>query len=325
VPGIDGLRAALEALPLRIDNVLVHSSHVALSSYADGPRPTSTVTLQGDGASGYGEHVGWTDASHAAFRDSAAAVPRGSWLLGAWAARLASLPPYDRAALEAAAIDLALRQHGTNLPRFVALVPRPVRYVVSFARVADPVAEAERLVRGDLELKIDADPAWSDETWRRLAALDRVAVIDFKQEGDVADHERAHGCMRDAWIEDPRPGSVAWSPALLRRLSADAPVTSVAALEALAPAPAAVNVKPARMGGVLEAITCLELCQRRGLAAYVGGMFEVGVGRQQSLALAALACPDGPNDIAPLLGEGPRTARLIVDANAPGLGGDPLP
>jgi O-succinylbenzoate synthase len=105
----------------------------------------------------------------------------------------------------------------------------------------------------------------------------------------------------------------------------DAPVTSVAALAALAPAPAAVNVKPARMGGVLEAIACLELCHRRGLAANVGGMFEVGVGRQHSLALAALACPDGPNDIAPLLGEGPRTARLIVDANAPGLGGDPLP
>ena len=49
----------------------------------------------------------------------------------------------------------------------------------------------------------------------------------------------------------------------------------------------------------------------------------MGVARQQSLVLAALACPDGPNDIAPLLWVDPRPTRLVVDAKAPGFGGDP--
>ena len=48
-------------------------------------------------------------------------------------------------------------------------------------------------------------------------------------------------------------------------------------------------------------------------------MFEVGVGRRQLLALAALACPDGPNDIAPLRSEGPRPRRLIVSSGHVGF------
>lgn len=321
--GIEGLRAALEELPVQIDEVQVHVSHASIPSYPGGARPTSVVTLRGRGASGYGEHVGWTDAEHAGFRQAAAGVSLGSWKLGAWAKALASRPAYDRAALEAAALDLALRQRGTTLLEFSGATPVPVRYVVSFERVDDPVAMAERIAGGSVELKVDADSAWPDETWRRLAAGGRIAVIDFKLTGDAADHERASRHAPEAWIEDPRPGTVPWSPTLQRRLSADAAVTSTAALDTLVPVPAAVNVKPARMGGVLEAIACLESCRARGIPTYIGGMFEVGVGRKLSAVLATLACPESPNDIAPLLGEGPRPPRLLVDANAPGLAGDP--
>jgi hypothetical protein len=81
-----------------------------------------------------------------------------------------------------------------------------------------------------------------------------------------------------------------------------------------------VNVKPARMGSVLEALTCLARCAAEGIPTYMGGMFEVGIGRAQLRALAALACPDGPNDVAPLVGEPGRTARLGVDEDAPGFG-----
>ena len=78
------------------------------------------------------------------------------------------------------------------------------------------------------------------------------------------------------------------------------------------------NLKPARMGGVLEALACATRCAAEGIALYMGGMFEVGVGRTQLRALAALLCPDGPNDIAPLL-ETVRPARLPVDGTAPGF------
>lgn len=325
MPGTDGLHAALEQLELRIDDIDVQFRNVELASYPGGARPTSTVRIHGDGASGYGEHVGWTIDEHSALAEAAARVSRGAWSVGEWAARLRDLPAYDRTALEAAAIDLALRQCGTSLLMLARVAPRPVRYVLSFATPCDPVAHIQALACEHLEVKIDADASWTDDTWRRLAALERIAVIDFKQTGQVEDHERASRHVRDAWIEDPQPGAVAWSDDLRKRLSFDSPVTSVAALAALASPPAAVNVKPARMGGVLEAVDCLEHCRRRGIPVYIGGMFEVGAGRRLSLALAALACPDAPNDIAPLAFERTLPARLTIDSSEPGLAGDPLP
>ncbi len=282
------------------------------------------MTLSGENHSGRGEHVGWTEEEHAAFGAAVSAVSAGTFSVGEWTSRLAGLAAYDRAALEAAAIDLALVQHGTSLFDLCGMQPAPVRYAISFAAVADPVAEAGSLDAGSLPLKIDADPAWKDDTWSALATLGTVAVVDFKLLGDAADHERACRHLPDAWIEDPRPGAGAWSPQLIARLSADAAVTSMRALDALEPAPAAVNIKPARIGSVLEAIDCLARAAERNLQTYIGGMFEVGVGRRQLLALAALACPDGPNDIAPLFPlpmKGARPQRLVADSGRPGFGG----
>jgi hypothetical protein len=39
-------------------------------------------------------------------------------------------------------------------------------------------------------------------------------------------------------------------------------------------------------------------CERRDILVYVGGMFEVGVGRRQLRDLASVLCPDAPNDLA---------------------------
>jgi hypothetical protein len=312
VRATEGLRARVEALTVRVDEASVHIGPVALPSYPGGLRPHSTVTLAGAGERGCGEHVGWSDEVHAAF--ASRPIPSGTSTIGEWSARLRARPPYERAALEAAAIDLALRQHRTSLFELAGVAPAPVRYVVSFARAADPVAEARHVAAGELEVKVDADPGWDEFTWRRLASLLQVAVVDFKMVGRIADHERAHAHVPDAWIEDPKPGRGPWSPSLLARLSADADVTSVAALDALIPRPAAVNVKPARMGGVLESISCLVRCRAEGIATYVGGMFEVGVGRAQLLTLASIFCPDGPNDIAPLLVTGSRPPRLVARA-----------
>jgi L-alanine-DL-glutamate epimerase-like enolase superfamily enzyme len=131
--------------------------------------------------------------------------------------------------------------------------------------------------------------------------------------------ERVHRHMPTAWIEDPRPGDTPWSASLRARIVADAPVISVDALAALPLRPAAVNVKPARMGGVLAALDCLAHCAQHRIPTYIGGMFEVDVGRTQLQVLAALACPDGPNDVAPLRGGLPQ-GRLLPDGVGPGFG-----
>ena len=324
-PGPDAvaarLRAALAGLDLTVDAVSVARDDADVPSYPDGPRPSSVVALEGGRHSGRGEHVGWTAADHARFAAAAPdAVPRGRSRLGEWPAALAALPRYDRAALEAAAIDLALRQHAVGLLALAGAAPRSIRYVVSFARVADPAAEAR--AQGAVELKVDADPAWDEEVLRRLAAAGRVAVVDWKGGGDHAAHLRAHACFPDALVEDPAPEGRPWPASLEARLAVDAALERATDLDALPLRFVAANLKPARMGGVLELLEAASRCAAHGMTIYLGGMFEVAVGRRQLHALAAALCPDGPNDVAPIARAGAAAARppRLPVGDAPGFG-----
>ena len=105
-------------------------------------------------------------------------------------------------------------------------------------------------------------------------------------------------------------------------MSFDAPVGCASDLATLPRRPAAINLKPARMGGVLELLAAAAACAADDVPVYLGGMYEIGVGRAQLWALAALLSPEGPNDVAPLApGAGGRPARLTVDAGAIGFGG----
>jgi hypothetical protein len=90
-------------------------------------------------------------------------------------------------------------------------------------------------------------------------------------------------------------------------VSLDADITTPTALDGAAPF--ACNLKPARMGSLLDAVRTAARCERRGIAVYVGGMFEIGVGRRQLRELAAVLCPDAPNDLAPIaLADPPATS-----------------
>ena len=77
------------------------------------------------------------------------------------------------------------------------------------------------------------------------------------------------------------------------------------------------------MGGFLELLRGLDAVPSGTGRAYFGGMFEVGPGREQARQLAAIFCPDAPNDLAPfhggassLQGESPSVIRL----DQPGFG-----
>lgn len=318
------LAARIEALPLRVQRVDCAIAPVAVPSYPDGPRPSSTLILEGDGAAGRGEHVGWSPAAHEGFAARARALPlAGCATVGAASAlaRARLGEPYDRAALEAAAIDLALRQASTDLFALAGTTPRPVRYVLSFERVADPLGRArlELAPNAQLELKVDADPGWSEDVLAGLAALARVAVLDFKQSGDRAAHLRAHRLLPDALLEDPLPGDAPWPASLRARLALDAAITSATRVAELAERPAAINLKPSRVGGVLESLRVAAACAERAIDVYLGGMFEVGVGRVLVQTLASLLSPDGPNDVAPIgrAGAPPERPSRLLPAPPP--------
>ena len=328
----DRLRRRLEGLAVDIEVLDGQPAAVELPSYPDGPRPTSTLVLHGRGCAGRGEHVGWTAAAHAAFLDACArAVPRGRRTLGALREALRERlgHPHDRAAVEAAAIDLALRQQGESLATLSGSTPQPVRYVVSFGRCADPMPEAlrEQAARTGQELKLDVEPTWSDATLAALADLGVVAVLDWKTSGDADAHERFHRAFPAALLEDPAldpQQSSSRSPSLLRHVSFDQSLVRAADVDAFPIRPAAVNIKPARMGGVLEALEAIARASRQGIEVYFGGMFEVGVGRTQLLSLASLFSPAAPNDIAPIArtdAPAPRPWRLLPAApEIPGFG-----
>jgi O-succinylbenzoate synthase len=60
-----------------------------------------------------------------------------------------------------------------------------------------------------------------------------------------------------------------------------------------------VCIKPARLGGLGEALDAVAWCTGHGVPWWIGGMFESGVGRRVTTAVAALAGPSLPGDLAP--------------------------
>jgi O-succinylbenzoate synthase len=59
------------------------------------------------------------------------------------------------------------------------------------------------------------------------------------------------------------------------------------------------SVKPARIGGVLAAARAASRCAGAGVPCFVGGMFELGIGRAAALAVASLDACDLPTDLGP--------------------------
>ena len=165
-----------------------------------------------------------------------------------------------------------------------------------------------------LAIKVDVDPAWDAATAAALAALPGVAVLDFKGRGDAPLAKVLSSHFPAALFEDPPAGTAH------ARIARDASLGDAAAVGAALARGEAVNLKAPRMGGPLQVLRALELVHARpGAIAYLGGMFEVDVGRTQARQLGALFCADGPNDLAPLQGAG-GARRMTVRLDTPGFG-----
>lgn len=304
----------LARLPVVIEAHSVDIGSVPIEGYyGREPRPTGQVSLVGAGHLGRGENVDWTPEDQRRFatvcRELVPRVVRpNATSIGAVARALreSGAHSYHRAAIEAAVIDLALRQLSTDLFELSGRRSRPIRLCFSIGREEvereGPLAAVERLlaVRPEARVKIDCPPAgWSAPTWRALAATGRIVIVDFKREAAPGQVDLAHSVLPDAWLEDP-PAHLDGVPS---RVALDGYVTEVADLEDPPLSLAAVNVKASRLGGPLEALAVLERCRRSGWLAYFGGMFEVGVGRRQARVLASLFTAGAWNDLGPLTAE----------------------
>jgi L-alanine-DL-glutamate epimerase-like enolase superfamily enzyme len=221
---------------------------------------------------------------------------------------------YRRWGLESAALDLALRQAGRSLHELLGREPQPVTFVVSSRMGEPPTIDpvARRLARYPaLRFKLDATPAWTDELIAELQATGAVDSIDFKgaYKGTAVDtptdpelYRRIAHAFPDAWLEDPDLETDDARSALAahqERITWDAPIHSVEDILAAPVMPRTVNLKPSRFGSLESLFAAYEFCEQRGMGAYGGGQYELGVGRGHVQLLAALFHPHAPNDIAP--------------------------
>jgi hypothetical protein len=161
-----------------------------------------------------------------------------------------------------------------------------------------------------LRFKLDVHEAWTDETVEALARTGAVQIVDFKGRYGLdveapdrlpALYERVLAGLPDALVEDPHdlPEVTAVLEPHADRVSYDAPVHTVADLDAQPVGARTFNIKPSRVGRLQDLFALYAACEERGLALYGGGMGELGVARGQVQLLAAMFSPDGPNDIAP--------------------------
>jgi hypothetical protein len=229
-------------------------------------------------------------------------------------------PPGRARALAAAAGDgglprlpaLGLRKRGLSLAEAVGREPRLLRFVVSL-RLGEPSSvEPVRRLLADYpgtRFKLDPVPDWTPELVAELAGLG-VDVVDLKGQyrGTVVDNPPDPELYRlvadgfpDAWIEDPALDEQT-DPVLephRGRVTWDAPIHSVADIEALPFAPRTVNIKPSRFGQVERLFAAYDYCAEREIGMYGGGQFELGVGRGQIQYLASLFHAESSNDVAP--------------------------
>jgi L-alanine-DL-glutamate epimerase-like enolase superfamily enzyme len=298
------LAHALSALVVQVDSVICRFGGITVAAYPGGQRPTCVVALSGRGETGYGELVAFTAEEQRAFADRASAL-----LLHKGAARpiAESIAPaatnYERAALESALIDLALRQQRLSLRDLCGggAVPRisDMRWVSSFGQLSNPGSHlrAVRSASHASEFKIDVDPSWPETVIAELVRESGVVILDFKDGGNADLVRRLSARFPSAIFEDP-PGG-AWHGQVAR----DRSLLSPADVEAALQRGEMVNLKIPRMGGPIPLLEAVGIAQKRGgHSFYFGGMFEVGPGREQARQLAALFCGTAPNDLGPILG-----------------------
>lgn len=315
----------LADLRLEVDRYALEGLSAAISP--EMVRHCTVVQIHGSGAVGVGEDVVYSADEQLAFqRDGPTHALAGQWSLGEFCELVETLDLFPRPpemavsrlfriwAFESAALDLALRQAGLSLADALGRSPQPMRYVASLRLGEPPTLEpvAKRLALDPtLRFKLDATSSWTPELIDQLVATGAVDSIDFKgmykgtivdQAADPVLYQRVVDAFPEAWLEDPDLSSPETAAVLAGehdRITWDAPIHSIADIEALPFVPRMVNIKPSRIGKLRNLCATYDYCAERGIGAYGGGQTELGPGRGQAQYLAALFHPDTPNDLAP--------------------------
>jgi O-succinylbenzoate synthase len=234
--------------------------------------------------------------------------------LGAERVRTAVAPvkghPMAKHVLETAVLDAELKALGVSFARHLGAVRDRVPAGVSVG-IMDSLPElldavGGYLAEGYLRIKLKIEPGWDVQPVRAVREAFGYEVplqVDANTAYTLADAR--HLARLDEFdlllVEQPLPEDDLLGHAELARLirtpvCLDESITSarVAATALRLGACSIINVKPARVGGYLEARRIHDLAEANGVPVWCGGMLESGIGRAPNVALAAL-----PNFVLP--------------------------
>src|ERR671936_336320 len=325
-----GAYETLADLPIEISDYELGDQDRTYGSFT---RPSTLIRLRGGGREGLGEDVIYDQLDHIAHRDAGPVHDlSGPKTLGELCELVGELdlfpgaPPvrdfsghYRRWAYESAALDLTLRQNGVALHEALGIDPKPVRFVCSTRlttfgddeRRSSTDALTNRLAKyPETRFKLDPENDWDADLIASIREIAGVDMLDLKglYRGTPVDVETDPELYRavaeafpKAYLEDPdlNDDTRPVLEAHMDRVTWDAPLHSVADIEALERRPSAINSKPSRFGSLRELLAVYEHCERHGISIYGGGQGELGPGRGQIQYLASLFHPDTPNDVAP--------------------------
>jgi L-alanine-DL-glutamate epimerase-like enolase superfamily enzyme len=314
-------------LPVKIDSYGFEGLSIKPSPEFE--RLTTVVQVTADGLVGNGEDITYEALDAIALQDAGPvhdlSEPRTIGelcdLIGGL--DLFPVPPerevsrlYRRWAFESAALDLALKQSDTTLSRYLGMELKPLTFVASMGlRGPDGSSDIGALrakleVYPDLQFKLDPALHRDEGLIAELAETGAVNTLDLKGqykgtpvdiETDPELYRRLAAAFPEAWLEDPDLTDETREILAphMDRVTWDAPIHSVAEIEALEHKPKVINIKPSRMGGLRSTFDAYDYCEHEGIGAYGGGQWELGVGREQIQYLASLFHADNPNDTAP--------------------------
>ncbi len=211
--------------------------------------------------------------------------------------------PMAKAAIEGALLDAQLKMEGRSLASYLGAEREFVDAGVAvgmFPSIEELLSEVDGYVRegyrrvklkiapgwdvipvgavrdcwSDLPLQVDANQSYNPGDISHLGKLDRFDLVLIEQPFDEFDLQ----------------GHAELAKRIGTRVCLDESIISLGSCRTAVTMGAAsvINIKPSRVGGILEAVRIHDFCLEEAVPVWCGGMLESGVGRSANLALAAL-------------------------------------
>ena len=216
----------------------------------------------------------------------------------------------SKAALETAILDAQLKEADISFGGYLGAVRDTVPAGVSVG-IMDSIDELLEAVAGYLEegylrIKLKIEPGWDLEPVRAVRERfgeELLLQVDANTAYTLADARHLAGLdpfdlllMEQPLKEDDLLGHANLAKRIRTPICLDESIESArdAATAITLGACSVINVKPARVGGYLEARRIHDVAAAHGVPVWCGGMLETGIGRAANVALAGL-----PNFVLP--------------------------